>query len=148
MIQPLIVSVAACLIFTACGKQATPTATPAPSAAKADATAHEHVHTDRQDLGELTLGSHKVRVFQVSPLTAGQEGDFDLDFEAGKALPAAAVRGWVGSEDGAGSRKVRFAKETEARMHGHPEVPSPLAQDAKVWIEIEGAGKGSVAPKR
>ena len=109
--------------------------------------AHEHVHTDRQDLGELVLGTYKVRVFQVAPVTAGAEGDFDLDFEAGKALPTA-VRGWIGSEDGVGSRKIRFAKETENGMHGHPEAPSPLAPDARVWIEIESAGKGSVAPKR
>jgi hypothetical protein len=141
--------VALCTLVVACGKQAAPadkSATSTPASTKE--SAHEHVHTDRQDLGELTLGAHKVRVFQVAPVTAGQEGDFDLDFEAGKALPTAAVRGWIGSEDGAGSRKVRFAKETETRMHGHPEVPSPLAADAKIWIEIEGAGKGSLAPKR
>jgi hypothetical protein len=148
MIHPrLVLSLAVCSLFTACGKQATQPDTKTPSTQGANAAAHEHVHTDRQDLGELTLGAHKVRVFQVAPVTPGQEGDFDLDFEAGKALPAA-VRGWIGSEDGAGSRKVRFAKETENRMHGHPEVPSPLASDAKVWIEIEGAGKGSLAPKR
>lgn len=139
---------AACTLLSSCGKD--PAAGPAPTekgAVQTSSAGHEHVHTDRQDLGELTLGTYKVRVFQVAPVTAGQEGDIDLDFEAGKALPSA-VRGWIGTEDGAGSRKVRFAKETEIRMHGHPEAPSPLAADAKVWIEIEGAGKGSLAPKR
>jgi hypothetical protein len=45
---------------------------------------------------------------------------------------------------------VRFEKETESRMHGHPEVPSPLPEGSSLWIEIEGptGGKASVAFKK
>jgi len=121
---------------------AAPTTTPA---AAGGAAAHEHVHGDRIALGELKLGAHVVQVFQVAPIVAGAEGDFDLDFAG--ALPVG-VRGWIGAESGQGSRKVQFERETAARMHGHPEVPKPVADDARFWLEIDGAGRGSVALHR
>lgn len=102
-----------------------------------------HVHTQRTDLGEVTIGTHVMRVFQVVKLVPGKEGDFDLDFAAGKPLPAA-LRAWIGNESGVGSRKVRFEKETESRMHGHPEVPDPIPSGSKLWLDVEGVGKAGV----
>lgn len=125
-----------------CSPAAPPTAaqpTPAP------APTHNHNHAERVELGQVELAGHRVSVFQVAPVVPGQEGDFDLDFAGTTALPDA-VRGWIGIESGLGSVKVRFARETERRMHGHPEAPAPLPAGAKFWLEIEGAaGKAKAA---
>jgi len=127
-----------CLVFPcACREERAP-ATPASKPAEAS-----HVHTQRTDLGEVTIGAHVLHVFQVVKLVPGQEGDFDLDFAPGKPLPTT-VRAWIGIESGVGSRKVRFEKETEARMHGHPEVPNPVPAGSKLWLDVEGVGKAAV----
>ncbi len=143
------VALFASFLFAACGGD--PAAQPSGTHVHADGTVHQdppkaapdadaHAHVDRQALGELKVGEHVLHVFQVVPaIEPGKEGDFDLDFAAGKPLPDA-VRGWIGLESAVGSRKVRFAKETDTRMHGHPEAPSPLPDGSKLWIEIERAG--------
>ena len=105
-----------------------------------------HVHQDRQDLGEVAIGSHRIHVFQVVDITPGKDGDFDLDFAVGAVLPT--VRGWIGAESGVGSMKIRFDKETDVRMHGHPPVPDPLGNAAQLWLDVEGVGKAAVALRR
>jgi hypothetical protein len=114
---------------------------PAPAAGEAG-----HAHTERTPLGEVKLGEHAVQVFRLSAIEPGKESDFDLDFAAGKPLPGT-VRGWIGIESGVGSMKVRFAKETATRMHGHPEVPKPLPDGSRLWLEVEtpaGAQRASL----
>lgn len=141
------------VLFAACGNQP---ASPTGTHTHADGTVHKddhadaggHAHTDRIALGEVKVGEHTIRVFQlVAKIEAGKEGDFDLDFAAGKPLPGT-VRGWIGIESAVGSMKMKFTKETESRMHGHPEVPKAIPEGSKLWIEIEtpaGTSKGSVA---
>lgn len=141
-------------LLAACGgDQKTDGAHPAGTHVHADGTvhtdepaagAHEHSHADRVALGEVKVGDHVIAVFQIAKIELGKEGDFDLDFPAGKALPSA-VRGWIGVESAQGSLRVRFEKETDSRMHGHPEVPNPLPEGSKLWLEIEGAGGASKA---
>lgn len=144
------------VVVAACGADASTTAQPGGTHTHADGTVHQdapatgHAQAERQALGEVRVGEHTIQVFQVAEITPGKEGDFDLDFPAGKALPAA-VRGWIGVESGQGALKVRFLKETAARMHGHPEVPNPLPEGSSLWIEIEGPSgvdKASVAFRR
>jgi hypothetical protein len=144
------------VVLAACSKEAPTGGAPSGTHVHPDGTVHKdepagqaggHVHTDRQALGDVKVGEHTISVFQVAKIMPGKEGDFDLDFPAGKALPSA-VRGWIGAESGQGALKVRFDKETASRMHGHPEVPSPLPAGSSLWIEIEGptgVAKGSVA---
>ncbi|MCY2956526.1 MAG: hypothetical protein WCR59_04860 [Planctomycetota bacterium] len=141
--SPFLLSLA--LVLAACNR-AEPTKLPAAQSSE-QTTATEHGHTMHLDLGQLQLGAYTLQVFQVAPVEAGKEADFDLEFAPQKPLPEN-VRGWIGNETGAGSRKVRFLNETASRMHGHPESPDNLASDAKFWIDIEGAGKGFVSPKR
>lgn len=132
------------LALVACTGETSTVAKPAGGAAGAG---HEHPHGERIALGEVKVGEHTLSVFQLAKIEAGKEGDFDLDFPAGKSLPGT-VRGWIGVESGVGSMKVKFAKETESRMHGHPEAPTPIPAGSTLWIEIEGAGttnKASVA---
>ncbi len=105
---------------------------------------HEHPHGDRTPLGDVTVGGHTISVFQLVAIEPGKEADFDLDFAAGKPMPAT-VRGWIGLESAQGSMKVRFEKETASRMHGHPVVPKPIPEGSAVWIEIETAAGTSIA---
>ncbi|MEQ1632351.1 MAG: hypothetical protein ABL997_08260 [Planctomycetota bacterium] len=152
---PCVLSVS--FLLVACSKESPHGGAPTGSHVHADGTVHQdepakapHVHTDRQDLGEIVVGGHAIHVFQVAAMVPGKEGDFDLDFAAGATLPTA-VRGWIGAESGQGSMKVRFGKETATRMHGHPEVPSPLPDGSALWIEVEGpsgVSVGSVAFRR
>ena len=136
--------ISTCLwILGACKDERVP-GTPTSKPTVAGHTESGHVHTQRTDLGEVTIGAHVIHVFQVAKLVPGKEGDFDLDFAAGKSLPTA-VRAWLGIESAVGSRKVRFEKETGTRMHGHPEVPNPLPEGSKLWLDIEGVGKAAVA---
>ncbi len=143
----LIASCFAALVLAACSGETTSVNKPVDSGGAA--TGHEREHGERQALGGVVIGPHTISVFQLGGVPAGKEADFDLDFPAGKPLPGT-VRGWIGEESGKGSMKVRFAKETDTRMHGHPEVPSPLAAGSRFWLEIEADGsvvKGSVAIK-
>jgi hypothetical protein len=145
------------IVLAACGKDAPTGAHHGGTHTHADGTVHKDeptaagsVHIERRALGEVRVGEHTISVFQVARITPGKEGDFDLDFPAGKALPSA-VRGWIGVESGQGALKVRFEKENASRMHGHPEVPSPLPEGSSLWIEIEGptgVSKASVAFQR
>ena len=141
-------------VACACSKSPTPgPGTPAAPQSQPGTTSraggHEHDPAQRVDLGSAKIGAFDVHAYQVVKIVPGNEGDFDLDFAAGTTLPGT-VRGWVGVETAQGSRKARFAKETEQRMHGHPEIPAPLPADAKLWIEIEDRGataRGSFAIK-
>lgn len=115
-----------------------------PAAAPAD---DDHDHGPAHPLGEIELAGHKITVTQFGDVTPGAEMSFDLDFPAGQPLPEA-LRGWLGIESAVGSRKVRFAKETETRMHGHPEVPKALPDGSRFWLELEGKDgvvRGSLA---
>ncbi len=133
---------------SACSEEPAATADPQPPAAAAD-PGHQHDPAQRVDLGTGEIGGVLVHAFQVTTPVPGAEGDFDLEFAPGTLLPI--VRGWVGEESGVGSRKARFQRETDTRMHGHPEIPDPLADGARFWLEIEVGGataKGSFAIRR
>lgn len=152
----LALSLFASLTLAACGgdtpKHPTGTHTHADGTVHKDepappAGAHGHEHGERIELGTIKVGEHTISVFQMAKIEAGKEAEFDLDFAEGKSLPAT-VRGWIGIESAKGSMKVKFEKETEARMHGHLEAPGPIPAGSMLWIEIEGAGgtsKASVA---
>lgn len=159
----MIVKVSICLsslvFFTSCDQGTDPgVAHPAGTHTHADGTVHRdepaapdgghsHAHGDRHPLGKIEVGGYSIDVFQITDIVPGKEGDFDLDFPTGRALPAA-VRGWIGVESSLGSMKVRFEKEAESRMHGHPEVPEPIPAGSQLWIEIEssdGTARSSVA---
>lgn len=135
MKSTLAISLFATLAFVACTGETTTVAKPAGGAADAG---HER-HGERVALGDVKVGEHTISVFQLAKIRAGEEADFDLDFPAGKPLPGT-VRGWIGVESAVGSLKIKFAKETESRMHGHPEAPNPIPAGSTLWIEIDGAG--------
>jgi hypothetical protein len=101
---------------------------------------HGHDHSASVDLGTTELGALSVQATRRSALAAG--GELEIDLTVTGAMPKA-IRGWVGDENGTGVRKVRFAKEGEHGMHGHPTLPDPIEAGHKLWLEIEGYGTTS-----
>ncbi|MBK8979881.1 MAG: hypothetical protein IPM29_28625 [Planctomycetes bacterium] len=149
--KPTSMPIFAALVLLAVGCGGERTSTPPPAGAGGETTRERHdaghaPHAERIALGTVEIGALRIEVFQVIELAAGAEGDFDLDFAAGVALPV--VRGWIGDESGRGSMKALFERETATRMHGHPEVPDPFTDDALLWLDVEGVGKGSIAVHR
>lgn len=114
-----------------------------------DGHAKGHASPLHIDLGSAKIGDYQVRVFQGSKLVAGKEAEFDVEFPGATALPGT-VRAWIGQESSQGSVKTKLDKEEGTTMHGHVDVPTPLAPNAQLWIEIEAKGattKGSFAIK-
>ncbi|HEX5052791.1 MAG TPA: hypothetical protein VFZ65_13525 [Planctomycetota bacterium] len=136
------------LLFAACGGDATKGATD-PKAPKPAAPSAGDTHGEEQSLGALTIGTHTFAVIQEGSVVAGKEAHLDLVFAAGIPLPGT-VRAWAGVESSQGSMKAKLGKENETTLHGHIEVPKPIPEGSKFWIEIEENGatkKDSVAWK-
>jgi hypothetical protein len=134
------------LAVLGCSREPQPGDRQRPSAGAPPGEAGHEPHGERVDLGKAKIGDVEIHVFQIVKPAPGKEADFDLEFAAGTVLPV--IRGWIGVESGVGSRKTRFAKESDTLMHGHPETPDPLAPEARFWIEVESKGalaKGSFA---
>jgi hypothetical protein len=73
----------------------------------------------------------------------GKEASFVFHVEGGTPK---AVRFWIGATDDKTAMRVKAElEEAEAGYHAHIEVPSPLAADAKLVVEIEtDAGRETV----
>jgi hypothetical protein len=51
------------------------------------------------------------------------------------------VRFWIGLQDANGSVKAKIEDPKEPnRWHTHTEVPSPLPEGSKLWVEVEIEG--------
>ena len=123
------------------------------TAAKDDHSDHDHGapakddHADQDDhghgavtaLGETSAGGFMVNASLDGALAAGKEAAIDVAISSATAK-AAAVRFWIGAEDGKGSMKAKAELESGINWHTHVDVPSPLAPDAKLWVEIEAEG--------
>lgn len=108
----------------------------------AEDAAHGHDEGERHDLGEAAIGEHQVHVARFGELTPGAECSVDIEV-TGEA--PAAVRVWIGAEDGAGALKSRAEAEDDG-YHAHIEVPEPLPEGALLWVEVESsAGETSTA---
>ncbi|HZW10123.1 MAG TPA: hypothetical protein VFF69_09495 [Phycisphaerales bacterium] len=105
--------------------------------------AHEHDAAGKRDLGSATVGAYTVRAAHYGAITPGEESDVDISVAGGEGAPAA-VRAWIGLEDGSGSMKAK-AEPEGANFHAHVEAPDPLPQDARLWVEIETAGGETLA---
>jgi len=148
---PILLLAAAGLALASCDqKPATPA--PAGGAASGGAAAaggagkgdgHDHAHGEAKSLGEATIGAYTVKVASDESIKAGTEAHLDIVLSGSTDKPAA-VRMWVGSEDGKGATKSKADLETGTIYHGHVDVPSPIPAAARLWIEIEDA-KGAKA---
>lgn len=144
---PSLLCLSLCLTFTACG--ADPVKTPSTSGGTGTTTPHDDEHGERKPLGNLTIGAHTFAVIQSGTIEAGQQGNLDLEFPAGKPVPGT-VRAWVGIESGVGSMKAKLGPEGDRGVHGHLAVPKPIPAGSMIWIEIEDGAttaRGSIAWK-
>ena len=140
----------ASLSMTGCG-DSTPTKSAATASAKDDHAGHDHAadethaepaaeddHGATTTLGEQAAGGFTLKASRDGDLVAGKEAPIDIDVQG--AGNVAAVRFWIGAEDGAGSMKAKAELEHTTKWHTHAEVPNPLPAGAKLWVEIEAEG--------
>jgi hypothetical protein len=160
------VAASASLVLLGCDDHGHPHDDPKPAADTAASTqpagggGHGHDHgpgadhahdapATAHDLGAVTVAGYSLRIQQETAITPGKEADFAIAVSGGTGEPKA-MRLWVGVESGAGSTKVRTHKHGD-QMEAHVEVPSPLPEGAKLWVEVEtdqGRATGSVDLKR
>jgi len=112
-------------------------AAPAGGAGKAGGDHGDHGHGEGGALGTVSIGAWTVKV--GGEIKAGSEAHLDIELSGNAATPAA-VRVWIGSQDGKGSMKQK-ADGSGKEYHAHADVPNPIPADAKLWIEIDD-GKG------
>jgi hypothetical protein len=119
---------------------------PAKAAPKTDshASGGHGDHSHPVALGEGTFGPYTVRASRdEGPLKPGGDAPIDVWVTGG---PVTAVRFWIGTEDGKGAMKSRAEIENASdptHWHTHAEVPDPIPQGGKLWVEIEGEGGGA-----
>jgi hypothetical protein len=142
-------------VAASCGKKDDHSHTPGES--------HDHAHeNDREksdkgksgdaghhdgpviDLGSALVAGVKVRATRdAGKVVPG--GDVPLDFYVdGDRKGVTSVRFWIGLESGAGSVKALAPVEGD-HWHTHVEVPKPMPEGAKAWVEVEGTPAGKVA---
>jgi hypothetical protein len=93
-------------------------------------------------LGEQPAGAFTVKASRDGEIKAGSDAPVDIWVSGGS--PVAAVRFWIGTEDGQGSVKAKAEIEGD-HWHTHCDVPSPLPAGAKLWVEVEAeSGEKSV----
>lgn len=111
--------------------------------------AHDHAHEGAAaasgdeghgatvELGEQKVGEYNVKASRDGDVKAGAELPVDIWITGGAKV--AAVRFWIGTEDAKGSMKAKAEIERD-NWHTHGEVPSPMPEGSKLWIEIEAEG--------
>lgn len=113
-------------------------AAPAGGAEKAGGDHGDHGHGEGGVLGTATIGAWTVAV--SGEVKAGSEAHLDIKLSGSTANPAA-VRVWIGSQDGKGAMKQK-ADGRGNEYHAHADVPNPIPAGAQLWIEIDD-GKGN-----
>jgi hypothetical protein len=92
------------------------------------------------ELGNATVGGWTLNASRdEGKLAAGGESAIDCTVTGGQGN-VSAVRFWIGTEDAKGAIKALAAIENPAeasRWHTHVEIPTPFADDHKLWVEVE-----------
>ena len=107
---------------------------------------------EKHKLGRQKIGNYTVSVIMVGDPHEQKTVDFDVklyDLAGSKTPPAdpKAMRVWIGAEDAKPADKVAMTKK-ETTFAATATVPAPLADSAKVWVEVEtdaGVSRGSFA---
>lgn len=146
----------ASLLMVGCEKKADAPAKPSTdTTATKDDHGHDHAagsnhdHSDSKDakatnddghgptteLGEQIIDGYTIKASRDGDIIAGSDAPIDV-WISGGTDKVAAVRFWIGTQDGKGSVKARAEIERD-NWHTHAEVPSPLPDGSKLWVEIE-----------
>jgi hypothetical protein len=143
-----VLSVSALLLsLVGCGDGGS--AAPPAAATGASAQSHDHDHDHGHDhaehadaehghgvqLGEQQVGGWTIRAVRNGDIAPGKDAAMDV-WVAGASTKVDAVRIWIGTQDGKGSTKAR-AEWDKDRWHTHVEVPKPLPDASKLWVEVE-----------
>ncbi len=87
---------------------------------------------DETNLAPITLEPFTVKALHIGELSVGH---FNLYVEGGEP---AVVRAWVGDEKASDVMVTKAEFEVDHHC-AHIEVPSPLPEDARLWVELETA---------
>lgn len=102
---------------------------------------HGHGHEGQAHaLGKVTAAGVTIEATQFGAIEAGGEGIFELAADK----PLTALRVWVGVASAEGSVKVLAEKEGKG-YDAHLELPKPLLEGSKLWVEVEADGKQETA---
>lgn len=130
-----------CMTLMSCGAEK-PAGHPAtPEMPKAAGTAAGHGSGQVIELGTNTIGPYSARASRdQGDILAGKDAPIDVWVDGANAPKVAAVRFWIGSEDAKKSIKARAEIEFPDQpnhWHTHAEIPDPLPEGARLWVEIE-----------
>jgi hypothetical protein len=96
----------------------------------------DHGHGPTVELGSTAIGSFQAKASRDGGITAGEEAAVDLWVTASAGAKIGAVRAWIGTQDAKGSTKAKMELEKD-NYHNHVEVPKPLPEGSKLWVELE-----------
>ncbi|QOJ01126.1 MAG: hypothetical protein HRU70_11735 [Phycisphaeraceae bacterium] len=112
-----------------------PAATPTGTDTHGHSAGMDHGHGPTTALGEQTAGGFTVKASRDGGISPGGDAPIDVWVTGGSAK-VAAVRFWIGTQDAKGSLKAKAELEKD-NWHTHAEVPSPLPEGSKLWVEVE-----------
>jgi hypothetical protein len=94
------------------------------------------------ELGEKQVLGFTVKAKREGEVVAGKEAIFLIE----STPTTAAVRVWVGDEQATNSVRSR-AEGGPTSFHAHAMVPSALAEEAQLWVEVQNSNgeRGAVA---
>mgnify|MGYP000866686460 CR=1 FL=1 len=103
-----------------------------------------HDHGSTTQLGEQTVGGEggfTVKASRDGEIVPGRDAAIDVWVTAagGGLAKVTTVRFWIGTRDAKGSVKAKAELEKD-NWHTHAEIPSPLPDGSKLWVELEGDG--------
>lgn len=126
-IVPTIFTIAA--VLTGCGAQENQDPQ-ANSEAALETAPQPNYDIPMRNFAAVTIGPYNVQPMFEEEI---EDGHYNIKVDGGEVK---AVRMWVGPEDASGVMIVKTEIENDYN-HGHVEVPTPIPNDAKLWIEIE-----------
>lgn len=115
------------LIFTGCSNE--PGSTDSSDVAKAPLPEPDY------DIPMRNFAAIKIGPYDVQPMFEEEIKDGHYNMKVTGA-EFEAVRIWVGQEDPADTMVIRCELENDYQ-HGHLDIPNPIPDDVKLWIEIE-----------
>lgn len=146
--------------LTGCDKKPESQAAPAPTPTSTGKDAHGHDHEDDHaggaghdhgdehdhgpttQLGEVTVEGYTIKASRDGGITPGGDAPIDA-WVTGGASKVNAVRFWIGTQDAKGSMKAK-AELKKDNWHTHVEVPKPMPEGSKLWVEIDAEGREKV----
>jgi hypothetical protein len=133
----------AAALITGCGGQQQPEAGGESTDMDANIEIEAPEAPPMRDFTAATIGPYEVQPMFEEEI---EDGHYNIKIVSGGEVNA--VRVWVGPEDASGVMVAKGATEFDYH-HCHVELPDPLPEDAKLWIEIESPKgelfKGSTA---